>query len=207
MSKTCSKCKEEKELTEFYKKKGNKDGWSGQCRPCRRIWEKEWKVKNRDRLLADRRKWYAENMNEERREAKRQSRARNYKKLKNKIFDHYGRECACCGEDNIKFLSIDHINSDGGEHRERLRSGGHAHRQNSGDKVYRDIVKHWPDDIQILCYNCNMGKQHNDGVCPHKPTYEDYKEAAELLNSAEIVEGELKVWPDDFWDPYKTKGQ
>jgi hypothetical protein len=35
--------------------------------------------------------------------------------------------------------------------------------------VLRYIIKNnYPDDFQILCANCNWGKQLNGGVCPHQ---------------------------------------
>lgn len=31
----------------------------------------------------------------------------------------------------------------------------------------------YPKDIQILCYNCNLGREKNGGICPHQqPIYE-----------------------------------
>jgi hypothetical protein len=43
--KTCSKCKIEKDLSEFTKHKKSKDGFYCQCKPCK----KEWKVNNKDK--------------------------------------------------------------------------------------------------------------------------------------------------------------
>jgi hypothetical protein len=78
-----------------------------------------------------------------------------------KIYDMYGWECACCGEDNPDFLSLDHINEDGGKER---KNGTVA-------KTYKLALKeNDPTKYQILCYNCNMGRSFRgiDGVCPHK---------------------------------------
>ena len=82
-------------------------------------------------------------------------------KLKKKIFDHYGYKCNCCGETTIEFLSIDHINNDGAQHRRDLgvSSGSYA--------ILLDIIRNdFPNDIQILCMNCNWAKG-KFGHCPH----------------------------------------
>ena len=34
-----------------------------------------------------------------------------------RVLDHYGRACSCCGETEPAFLTIDHVNNDGAEHR------------------------------------------------------------------------------------------
>jgi hypothetical protein len=75
------------------------------------------------------------------------------------LFAIYGDVCACCGESNKRFLTLDHIASDG--FRERL------------DKSYFNLFEDAilvPDfaKFQILCYNCNMGRAKNGGICPHK---------------------------------------
>jgi hypothetical protein len=82
------------------------------------------------------------------------------KSLKDQIFEAYGGCCACCEESNPAFLSIDHVNG-----------GGRAHRQslNGGTMLYLDIIRRgFPDEFQLLCYNCNLGRAYNGGVCPHK---------------------------------------
>ena len=86
-------------------------------------------------------------------------------KIKYDIINHYGGKCACCGEDTKEFLSIDHINNDGGRHRKSL----HSCYKVGGSSFYQWIKNnHFPKDLQILCFNCNCGKQVNGGICPHK---------------------------------------
>src|ERR1039457_4713194 len=55
--KVCTKCKENKELTEFYKRKINKDGLQCQCKKCHGNCNKKWKNNNKDAYNAARRKW------------------------------------------------------------------------------------------------------------------------------------------------------
>lgn len=86
-----------------------------------------------------------------------------YKELKDLVFAHYGKKCACCNESNEKFLSIDHKNNDG--NKDKYKNG----RRKAGVIVYRKIIADsFPNDIQILCMNCNFGKKVNGGICPHK---------------------------------------
>ncbi len=85
--------------------------------------------------------------------------------LKIKLLEHYGSKCACCGEENIKFLTLDHINNDGAEHRRRVCGKNIG----SSTNIYRWVINNnFPDGFQILCYNCNLGRAHNNGICPHK---------------------------------------
>jgi hypothetical protein len=81
-----------------------------------------------------------------------------YHKIKTKIFDHYGYKCSCCGETEPRFLSIEHKNLDGAEHRRNKRTNG----------VYFDIIKaNYPDSYEILCMNCNWSQRYGE-PCPHK---------------------------------------
>ena len=81
-------------------------------------------------------------------------------KLKEQVFAHYGGPvCACCGELEFAFLTVDHING-----------GGNAHRREIGvgQDILRWLVKNGlPPGFQILCYNCNNAKRF-DKVCPHE---------------------------------------
>lgn len=72
----------------------------------------------------------------------------------------YGGRCACCGETNPGFLTIDHIK--GGGTRERKTEGGR------GSLPARVKQEGFPRDrYQLLCFNCNMGKA-TGACCPHQ---------------------------------------
>ena len=75
---------------------------------------------------------------------------------------HGGPMCACCGEDSLLFLTIDHVNSDGAEHRRQV--GG-----KSGKNLARWLGVHrYSEGFQVLCFNCSCGRARNGGVCPHR---------------------------------------
>jgi hypothetical protein len=80
--------------------------------------------------------------------------------IKAEVFSAYGDRCACCGEAQKEFLSIDHVNGRGAQHRRRCRL-------RSGDQTYSWLRRRkYPRGYQLLCYNCNMAK-HHCGQCPH----------------------------------------
>jgi hypothetical protein len=82
------------------------------------------------------------------------------------VFEHYGKKCACCGENESRFLTLDHINNDGNTFRKSNRNLGGV---NFYLHVARSIQEgNAPTDLQILCWNCNLGKAHNGGICPHR---------------------------------------
>lgn len=77
-----------------------------------------------------------------------------YSKIKKEILEYYGNKCSCCGEDNIGFLTIDHMNLN-------------TQKEKTGTTLYRKLFRNgFRDDLRILCYNCNMGRKR--GICPHK---------------------------------------
>lgn len=83
------------------------------------------------------------------------------KTLKLEIIKEYGGQCDCCGEQHFEFLTIDHINGDGAEHRSRC---------GKGRRVYADLKKlGFPKDgFRLLCLNCNISLGFY-GYCPHNP--------------------------------------
>jgi len=91
---------------------------------------------------------------------------------KKQVFDHYGWECACCGESIPEFLTIDHINNDG--YLDRMKRGW-KRKLTSKDLYYMIIKEGFPDRFQTLCQNCNLGKLVNKGVCPHKTHGKNYR--------------------------------
>lgn len=91
------------------------------------------------------------------------------KKIKDQVYNAYGGyKCNCCGETTEFFLTLDHINNDGAEHRKMI-NGNPKKRGGNNCSMYRWIIKNnYPPILQVLCFNCNCGKKINGGVCPHK---------------------------------------
>lgn len=84
---------------------------------------------------------------------------RSRMKLKRAVYEHYDGACACCGETEILFMSVDHIHNDGAEHR-KVVGGSHT--------FYKWLIKNnFPAGFQMLCFNCNLAKGFF-GVCPHQ---------------------------------------
>ena len=79
------------------------------------------------------------------------------RKLRLKVFAAYGGSiCACCGETELVFLTIDHIGGGGGKHRSRI-----------GSTIYSWLRKRkYPPGFRVLCFNCNWGE--HAGGCPHR---------------------------------------
>jgi hypothetical protein len=81
--------------------------------------------------------------------------------IKDNFFNLYGNKCNCCGETNRDFLTLDHVMNDGAK-----RRGGYSYRDLKQE--YKHATSEYnPSIYQVLCYNCNCGKQRNNGVCPH----------------------------------------
>ncbi len=86
---------------------------------------------------------------------------RNRRQIRIQAIQHYGGKCVCCGEKNLFFLSFDHIDGGGTQHRKKSPLA-----RNSLGKWLR--INNYPSNYQILCHNCNMGTHLNKGICPHK---------------------------------------
>jgi hypothetical protein len=73
------------------------------------------------------------------------------------VLAHYNNCCACCGEATKEFLTIDHINNDGADHRREV-----------GRKICAWLIRNnFPPGFQVLCANCNHAKAYY-GQCPHR---------------------------------------
>lgn len=98
---------------------------------------------------------------EEHREENKDKKRRYWKAQRWAVLQHYSNgdpKCACCGEAIYEFLSLDHIDGGGTQHRKKL-----------GSKyiVSWIIQNNFPPGFQVLCHNCNMAKGFY-GVCPHQ---------------------------------------
>lgn len=84
--------------------------------------------------------------------------------IKDLVFNAYGGyACNCCGETIKEFLTIDHVNGDGAEHRRQLKNRN----------MYSWLKKNdFPSGFQVLCWNCNLGRRFGK-ECPHKRVIHD----------------------------------
>lgn len=123
---------------------------SGDCVPCRREKEHRYRAKGNPAQRA---------------KVARHQRSR-IAKLKVATFEAYGgASCACCGESTFEFLTLDHVNDDGAEHRRQIGSqGGWTFYKYLSDQGFPE-----PERYQVLCWNCNCAKQYH-GTCPHQTT-------------------------------------
>lgn len=81
---------------------------------------------------------------------------------KAQVLAKYGQVCECCNESTRQLLTVDHINDNGKEH-------GTAKSRYKGALLYRHLISlNFPEGIRILCFNCNIGRRNNRGICPHK---------------------------------------
>lgn len=82
--------------------------------------------------------------------------------LKLEMLEAFGWKCQCCGEDHPYFLSLDHIDGSGSEHRAGYTSS-------NNNQIIADAKREgWPKNkYQLLCMNCNTAKGYY-GECPHK---------------------------------------
>lgn len=85
-------------------------------------------------------------------------RAKWYLKKKLDILSHYSNgdiRCVHCGFDDIRALSIDHIDG-----------GGASHRKMTGNDIYGWLKRNgYPDGYQVLCMNCQLIKRQVNREC------------------------------------------
>jgi len=84
------------------------------------------------------------------------------KRVRLEVTLKYGGFCTCCGEGNPLFLTMDHVNNDG--HLDRHQLGKTQSSHSFYLQLRREPVR---DDLQVLCFNCNLGRSMNGGLCPH----------------------------------------
>ncbi len=126
---TCKKCGKPKSRDEFYKRANGRIYYKV-CKEC-------WSATCSER-----------------------SKVRHHS-LRLEALEHYGNghpQCACCGEDRMEFLAIDHIYGGGGQHRKK--EGIHH--------LVRWLKKNgYPPGFRVLCHNCNFSLGAY-GYCPHQ---------------------------------------
>jgi hypothetical protein len=169
VTRRCKSCGEAKPITEFNLAQAREGYRRHECKFCESQRKKSW---------------YQDNYDEARKQQNEAARLRHANKCrldpeyrkklnadavvvrakaKHECFVQYGGYiCACCGETEPKFLTIDHVNNDGYMRRKYGK-------EPSGASSYAYLRKMgYPEGFQVLCMNCNFGKAMNGGICPHK---------------------------------------
>ena len=95
-------------------------------------------------------------------EVSRRAVKKYFGKLRAQMFEAYGHSCSCCNETIKEFLTLEHLNGTGKEH--RISAG-------KGWGALLDLRKKgWPKEgYTVLCMNCNFAKRFGK-ICPHKVT-------------------------------------
>lgn len=159
MIKTCKNCLIEKDIESFTKNRTQKDGFEKLCKVCRAYKKKSIYHSNPEerKKYIDRNKIWMKNN----RPKINLWRKNKVSSLRFEILKSYGDKCSCCGESEKRFLTIDHINGGGKEHRAKFNNTAYA--------VYKDIINGKFDKnlYRILCMNCNFAIRFGD-KCPHK---------------------------------------
>ncbi len=109
---------------------------------------KAYREANKPRMQELQREWYARNR--ERELARMKAKNAN---VRIEVLTHYSAGtlvCGCCGYSGINFLSIEHDNGGGTQHRKKIGTG--------------NAIFHWlkrnsfPSGYSVLCHNCNFSK-------------------------------------------------
>lgn len=111
------------------------------------------------------------------------------KRIRRNVIDKYGGRCACCGERELLFLTIDHKDGTGFEDRKSF----------TGTAWYMHLNRtNLRTDLQVLCYNCNNGREMGGGICPHhNPTSDDLWATPDLRTLRRLNTRNKYSWPTD----------
>lgn len=94
--------------------------------------------------------------------------AEKQQNLKRKVMEGYGGKCSQCGETELEFLTLDHVNNDGA-----------SHRVGKNNLYLWAIKNNFPDCLQCLCFTCNLTKSvliRPKGVSNSSKTLRKYRE-------------------------------
>jgi hypothetical protein len=155
--KRCPTCKTVKPASEFPRNRRNAGGLHCYCIPCNRVHCRAQRERDREKRNRQQLDHYYANWEELKAYRRQRSRAE-----KQAAINAYGGKCACCGEAQVEFLAIDHIDGNGREHRKALGIPA------SGKAFYAWLRRHgYPQaNLRVLCHNCNMSLGMY-GYCPH----------------------------------------
>ena len=144
----------------------DKHGAKGMCHIC---YERIRRRRNKDKINIKRREWW-KGLSKEQKErynkintSARSKRRQDYKRTVIKYYSNDTNQCMCknCNENNLEFMTIDHIDGEGSQERKKLGWRG------SGVNFYKYLIEQGlPDGYRVLCMNCNFS-YGVFGYCPH----------------------------------------
>ncbi len=142
------------------KKKGTAPEDNLICKKCVSEEMHRYYLKNKEKITKRNDQWRSNNKNRVVGHSKKYRTRLKIDALK--AYSNNKAKCACCGEKEIDFLCLDHINNDGKEDRKKTGLG------TSFLKWLK--VHNYPKDLklQVLCFNCNMSKRIQGGICIHQ---------------------------------------
>ena len=158
-TKRCPRCGEVKSLDQFYRRSRSPSGRNSWCKDCHNKASTDWRKKNHARAASTAHRRYLRLGDKIRR-----YNVELHQRYKALLVAHYSNganKCVCCGESEVRFLTIDHINGNGSEHRKLTKCG-------TGSVFYCWLIREgMPEGYQVLCYNCNNARARH-GICPHQ---------------------------------------
>lgn len=168
MIKVCVVCKQDKDVSMFHIDNSRNNKSTRQCKDCRKLYNQD--IRSQRMALGLCR--YCGNKNSNGLKHCNDCLDKHIldnKNIKFKVISHYGGKCHSCGELNIDFLTLDHINNDGHVDRKLNKSG-------SGTAYYRKLIKqNYPNNIQILCANCHLRKSSiNNNMRAKRISWNEY---------------------------------
>ena len=117
----------------------------------------DWQKRNKDKVKIIKKRYCSKPENRER--VRRYARKR-FQTLRLKALIHYSTnppQCACCSEQHIEFLALDHIKGKGTQHRNQIK-----------DNMWNWVTRNkYPEGFRVLCHNCNSSIGFY-GYCPHQ---------------------------------------
>ena len=131
-TKLCTRCEQEKSISEFYKNKRAKDGLRTECKICGNIQAKKWAKENKKQHYAS---------------------VKKYRLKKRKWYEEYKSNITCkiCGENHSACLEFHHRNPD-----EKDFSVAYMVETQSFKRLVEEMKK-----CDIFCSNCHKKLHYN----------------------------------------------
>lgn len=170
--KTCSKCKKDLPITDFYKQSKSKDGLYQYCKKCSYEINKQFRKSYPEKI----REYNVKSWNKYREAKLKGDKIRANKKRE--FLDTLKTPCVKCGEKRLYCIQFHH--KDPATKLFTIGEGGNLHKSNE------DIINEVKKTV-CLCANCHKEFHYFYGIKPLNPI-EDLKS---YLNKTEVTEDEF----------------